>query len=127
MNDKNGASIEQAWLDNIFPPEKSDAFFDAIYGDAEEGAYTIVPVLKELTPERALLDFELRRRPGQCLKCTLTYGLPEVFKRHPLLDIGGFAGEIAHKLGWKNCSWELGHTREHGDDLHTIPLVVKRA
>lgn len=127
MSEDNGPNIDQAWLEERFPPEKSDEFFEAIYGGAEEGAYTIVPVLKKLTPERALLELELRRRPGQCLKCSLTYGLPEVFRRHPLLNISGFAGEIAQKLGWKNYYWELGETEEHGDSLHSVPLVIKRA
>lgn len=127
MTEKSDSTIDNAWIEEIFTPEKTDEFFDAIYGGAEEGVYTIVPVIKKLMPDMALLAFELRRRPGQCLKCSLTYGLPEVFRRHPLLNVAGLAREIAHKVGWNNYSWELGETEEHGDDLHSIPFIVKRA
>lgn len=127
MTDKSAPLIDQAWLEKMLPPEKTDEFFDAIYGGSEEGAYTIVPVLKKLTQDAAVVDLELRRRPGQCLKCSLTYGLPEVFRRHPLLNIAGFVKEIAHKAGWSNYSWELGETEDRGEDLHSVPLTIKKA
>ncbi len=121
-------SLDQTWLDSIFPPERADEFFDALYGGAEEGAYDIVLVAKHVSDDRADLAFELRQRPGKCLKCSLTYGLPQVFERHPLLAVGKAAGQIAEKLGFgKDDRWELGATGERGPELHEIPFVVEKA
>ena len=33
--------LTQEFLDELLPPERSDQFFDALYGDASEGAYDI--------------------------------------------------------------------------------------
>ena len=33
--------LEQSFLESIFPAERTDAFFDALFGGAEEGAYDI--------------------------------------------------------------------------------------
>ena len=38
------------YLDEIFPLEKSDAFFEAMYGDAAEGAYDIKLRFQAATP-----------------------------------------------------------------------------
>lgn len=120
--------IPQEKLDNIFPATKADEFFEAIYGGAEDGAYDIVLTCEDITASQAAFAFELRRRPGQCLKCSLTYGLPEVFKRHPLLNIAGVAGQIANELGWgANYQWELQPVREISDDLHVIPFIIEKA
>ncbi len=81
-------SLDQTWLDSIFPPAIAD----------------------------------------ECLKCSLTYGLPQVFERHPLLAVGKAAGQIAEKLGFgKDYRWELGATGERGPELHEIPFVVEKA
>lgn len=111
-------------LRTIFPPERTDAFFEALFGDAEEGSYDI-----ELgfSGERdATLDFELRliQRPGKCLACNLTYGLPQVFSRHPVINVGGIADAVAEAAGGGSASWELGNTREMSRELHVIPLTV---
>lgn len=119
--------LDQAWLDSVFPPERADEFFDALYGGAEEGAYDIALVAKNVDDHRAELAFELRQRPGKCLKCNLTYGLPQVFARHPVLNIPKVAGEIAEKLGFGgNYSWELGITGERGAELHEIPFIIEK-
>lgn len=120
--------IPQERLDGIFPATKSDEFFEAIYGGAEDGAYDIVLTCDNITEARASLAFELRRRPGQCLKCSLTYGLPDVFKRHPLLNVAGVAGQIASVLGWGTIyKWELLPVQEISEDLHIIPFIVEKA
>ncbi|SDF86382.1 hypothetical protein [Desulfovibrio legallii] len=122
-------SLDQNALDEIFPTDRADAFFDALFGGAEEGAYDIVLVCREVTPEQAQLAFELRQRPGRCLACNLTYGLPQVFQRHPILNVAGVARQVAERLNWQpeSVRWELGHTEELCRNTHAIPLVLHRA
>ena len=91
------ATLDQAFLDEIFPAQRTDDFFDALFGGAEEGAYDIRLVCRNVTPVRAQLAFELRQRPGKCLVCNLTYGLPQVFQRHPVLNVAGVAKAVAEK------------------------------
>lgn len=119
---------EQKSLDVIFPPERADAFFDALYGGAEEGAYDIRLICNKVADNCAYLAFELKQRPGKCLRCSLTYGLPEVFKRHPLININGLAKQIGELLGWQGpVNWELGQTEEISPEEHIIPLKVSPA
>ncbi len=120
--------LTQEKLDALLPAERSDAFFEALYGEAEEGAYTIKLVAREVTEQEAKLAFELHQRPGKCLVCSLTYGLPQVFQRHPLINTTGMTKEIATMLGWDGASatFELGRTEEHGAALHSIPFTVKK-
>ena len=74
------------------------------------------------------LAFELHQRPGKCLVCNLTYGLPQVFQRHPVLNVAGVARAVAEKLGWAASSpWKLGSTQEKSRELHCIPFVIERA
>lgn len=121
--------LDQAFLDEIFPAERADVFFDALFGGAEEGAYDIRLVSREISPMRALLAFELRQRPGKCLACNLTYGLPEVFQRHPVLNVAGVAKAVATRLGWpeSDLRWSLGPTEEISRELHAIPLILERS
>ena len=71
-----------------------------------------------------LLD--LHERPGRCLACNLTHGLPEVFKRHPIINIKGVVDEVVKLLGdGVSCAdWQLGHTIQKGRSLHSIPLRI---
>ncbi len=121
--------LDQAFLDELFPAERADAFFDALFGGAEEGAYDIRLVSREISPTRALLAFELRQRPGKCLACNLTYGLPEVFQRHPVLNVAGVVKAVATRLGWpeSDLRWSLGPTEEISRELHAIPLILERS
>ncbi len=75
-------------LNDLLPPHRSDEFFEALYGDPDEGAYDISLAFKEYDSAGKMLLFELQlhERPGKCLACNLTYGLPEVFSRHPLIN-----------------------------------------
>lgn len=121
------SKFDREQLDKMFPASKTDDFFEAIYGGAEDGAYDIVLTSHEITDDKADMAFELRRRKGQCLKCSLTYGLPEVFKRHPLLNIEGLAKEIGKTLGWeKTPAWTLYPVEEISEDLHIIPFELKK-
>jgi hypothetical protein len=115
-------------LSELLPPQRSDEFFEALYGDPDEGAYDIRLAFKNYDSDKKVLSFELQlhERPGKCLACNLTYGLPEVFSRHPLININGMVKKIEALLGEEaNCdSWELGRTRTPQDNLHVIPLKI---
>jgi hypothetical protein len=116
-------------LDNILPPQLSDNFFEAMYGDAAEGAYDIRLTFIEYTPDRKTLEFEiqLHERPGKCLACNLTYGLPQVFSRHPLLNVNGIVEKIVALMGEdaKISGWELGRTQTPAASVHAIPLTIR--
>ena len=116
-------------LEDLLPPQLSDDFFEALYGDTDEGAYNISLYFKSYDPEQKSLSFELQlhERPGKCLACNLTYGLPEVFSRHPLINIKGLVDKIEILLdGDTKCiSWELGHTRTPETNMHAIPLIIQ--
>jgi hypothetical protein len=118
-------------LGDLLPPQRSDEFFEALYGDPEEGAYDINLSYKNYDPGQKVLSFELQLhgRPGKCLACNLTYGLPEVFARHPLINIPGMVQEIVTLLGdYMQCiGWELGRTQIHATDMHSIPLTIRLA
>ena len=73
-----------------------------------------------------MFEFHLTRRPGKCLRCNLTYGLPQVFSRHPIIDVKGLIKKIDQRLtGQARCrDWKIGETVEASDALHVIPLTV---
>jgi hypothetical protein len=113
-------------LSHLFPAERAEAFFEALYGDAAEGAYDITLSFHGLKENALEFRFDLHRRPGKCLACNLTYGLPQVFSRHPIIDIAGLVRGIGNRLAGKaTCSrWKLGETKEISSDLHVVPLTV---
>ena len=119
----------QDLLTELCPPEKTDQFFEALFGDAAEGAYQIHLEFKGGTPEKLEFEFHLTPKPGRCLACNLTYGLPDVFARHPVIDIKGMAEKIVQQLGAqvKTGHWYCGQTTERTPDLHTIPLFLELA
>lgn len=114
-------------LKNLFPEDNTDLFFDAMYGDASEGAYDIALTFEGLKNDTLEFHFNLHRRPGKCLACNLTYGLPHVFSRHPVIDVQGVVARIEKRLdGIVNFKeWALHETREISSDLHVIPLVIQ--
>lgn len=115
-------------LNTLFPPGRADRFFDALFGDAAEGAYDIRLQFNDHLPEQKTLHFalELRERPGKCLACNLTYGLPEVFSRHPIINIRGLVQDIEKILdGRATChNWRLGSTKTLSKSAHLIPLEI---
>jgi hypothetical protein len=113
-------------LQQLFPEDRTDQFFDALYGDAAEGTYDISLKFKSHRPNRLEFELHLLQRPGKCLQCSLTYGLPQVFSRHPVIDINGLVGKIDQLLNARaQCDgWQIGSTREKSDELHTIPLTI---
>lgn len=115
-------------LVKLFPPQRADGFFDALFGDASEGAYDIALKYSAYVPEAKELHFELHliQRPGKCLACNLTYGLPEVFSRHPIINIKGLVKDIDSLLNDAASCKEgtLKSTRSVSNELHVIPLVI---
>lgn len=113
-------------LNEIFPSERADWFFEALFGGASEGAYDIILAYAGETDDQIVFEFQLKQRSGRCLTCNLTYGLPEVFLRHPVIDIAGVVRQIESRMtnGQRCGEWTLGRTREVSDDMHVLPLTV---
>lgn len=115
-------------LATLFPADRADLFFDALFGDAAEGAYDINLQFTGHTPADNTLNFafNLEERPGKCLACNLTYGLPEVFSRHPMINVKGLVAEIDTLLGddTQCAGWRLGTTQSVSKALHVIPLII---
>jgi len=115
-------------LESIFPAERSDEFFEALFGDASEGAYDIRLRFHgyDKTSSTLLFHLDLHERPGRCLACNLTYGLPEVFARHPVIHIREVVREIEKRLGGQAAcaGWKLGATVQRNGKLHSIPLTI---
>ena len=111
-------------LRNIFPEERADAFFEALYGDAEDGAYDISLAFNKAEGNTLYFDFLLMQRPGKCLACNLTHGLPTVFERHPIINLNGIAKEIEDLLDHRViCTgWKVGTTKEKNRQLHKLPV-----
>ena len=113
-------------LNKLFPATKSDDFFDALYGDANEGAYDIKLAFRGQSANSLNFELELHERPGKCLACNLTYGLPEVFSRHPIINIKGLVEEINSLLGDNaTCTdWKLAATNSVSKSIYSIPLIL---
>lgn len=126
MQRKAAEIFTSDWAETVFPPERTDAFFEALFGGAEDGAYDISLRFVAGRGNDYEFAFDLRQRPGKCLACNLTYGLPQVFSRHPLLNVKGVAEAVANALGKDPAavSWQLGATREESPAHHYIPLIV---
>jgi len=113
-------------LADIFPPERTNDFFDALFGDANEGAYDIELAFREYKGDTLTLDLLLHERPGRCLACNLTQGLPQVFSRHPIINVKGIVEKVGTLLADKaKCTgWSLGYTEQRSRSLHIIPLNI---
>lgn len=114
----------QDYLDTLLPAGISDQFFEALYGDVSDGAYDIRFEFISANEKRIVLAFNLTQRPGKCLVCSLTYGLPNVFLNHPLINIKGMVEKMKEK-GINIKNWRLGDTEEQTSSLHTIPFYLE--
>ncbi|MCD4674558.1 MAG: pancreas/duodenum homeobox protein 1 [Desulfobacula sp.] len=119
----SGHVFTQDFLDTLLPLTISDQFFEALYGDASEGAYDISLEFIAANDKRIVLAFNLIQRPGKCLVCSLTYGLPKVFSRHPLININGIVKKIK-ETGINVKTWRLGHTEQQNSSFYTIPFYL---
>ena len=116
-------------LKTLFPEDRANEFFDALYGDVEEGVYDITLAFNGHNSAENTLEFALNltERPGKCLACNLTYGLPEVFSRHPIINIAGVVEKVGELLGDKaSCGeWTLGSTQNISRQQYAVPLTIK--
>jgi hypothetical protein len=126
MNVKAADIFTTEWAGMVFSPERTDDFFEALFGGAEEGAYTISLRFLAEQGNSYTFAFDLTQRPGKCLSCNLTYGLPQVFSRHPVLNVKGVAEAVAVALGKDpaGVAWKLEATREESSARHSIPFIV---
>lgn len=120
--------ITQQQLDALFPADIADNFFEALYGEAEEGAYDIRLTFRNSDEKHLKFAFDLHQRPGKCLVCNLTYGLPQVFQRHPMINVTNLTQKLAALAGWdpKHTHFTLGRTEENSKTLHSIPLTITK-
>lgn len=118
--------FSQQKMETLFPADRADQFFDALLGDAEEGAYDIRLSFRKAEPKQLVFNMELHERPGKCLRCNLTYGLPNVFSRHPIINIQGVVDQIDQVMGeYGRCiGWQLGKTIEVSPAMHVVPLII---
>jgi len=114
-------------LQQLFPKERSNEFFDALFGDASEGAYDIELAYNGTDGKSITLELRLHERPGCCLVCNLTQGLPQVFARHPVINLAGLVEDVNKMLaGQAKCrEWSLGRTEQRRKEMHLIPLIIK--
>ncbi len=121
---KNLLSPEK--LDALFPIARSNDFFDAFYGGSEDSHFDIRLSFDGVKDNCLFFAFTLVQRPGKCLACNMTYGLPQVFARHPILNINGLVADIASLLQINPAAlqWKLGSTSPQSSDIHKIPLVI---
>jgi len=115
----------------FFPKERADSFFEALYGDAEDGAYDIELVLDESLTSADIecelrFFFHLHERQGHCLACNLTTGLPHVFERHPVLGLQNLCIALASHAEWPldDVWWRIGTTENVSEKLHRLPLTL---
>ena len=113
-------------LQKLFPNDRSDEFFDALFGDASEGSYDIELAYGGISGKELTMELKLHERPGCCLACNLTQGLPQVFSRHPIINVNGVVNEVDTLLGDEaRCKeWALGYTEQRQKELHVIPIRI---
>lgn len=126
ISDQISVLLSQEFLDSLFPEDRADQFFEALLGDASEGAYDIRLTLVSVEPKQIELEFQLRARPHKCLVCNLTFGLPKVFSLHPIINIKGMVEKITARLeGHASIrGWHMGETNGVSSDFHMIPLFL---
>ena len=76
QNDQYAALFPKEICNKLFPPEKTSDFFEALLGDADDGSYDIELQYTGLSGRQIHFELLLHERPGHCLSCNLTLGLP---------------------------------------------------
>jgi len=116
----------QEILQQLFPKERTNEFFEALFGDADDGAYDIELGYGGTNGQILTMELKLHERPGCCLACNLTQGLPQVFSRHPIINVTGIVSDIDKLLGdMASCKeWSLGYTEQRSKEMHIIPINI---
>ncbi len=127
MNNPDTVFADAHVLTDLFPESRSNEFFDALFGDPAEGAYDIRLRYGSYTPENGVLTFffDLHQRPGKCLACNLTSGLPEVFSRHPVINVKGLVAGVEQLLNAHCAGWSLDRTQQEERTRFCIPLMLR--
>ena len=113
-------------LQQLFSKERTNDFFEALFGDADEGAYEIELGYGGVSGNNLTMELRLHERPGCCLACNLTQGLPQVFSRHPIINVAGIVADVDTLLA-DNASckeWSLGYTEQRQKEMHIIPINI---
>ncbi len=113
-------------LQQLFPKERTNDFFEALFGDADEGSYEIELGYGGVNGNNLIMELKLHERPGCCLACNLTQGLPQVFSRHPIINVAGIVADVDTLLA-DNASckeWSLGYTEQRQKEMHIIPINI---
>ena len=110
----------------IFPENRTNNFFEALFGDANEGSYDIELAYRDMDEKNLIFELLLHERPGCCLACNLTQGLPQVFSRHPVINVESIVKDIDTLLGERGTcgEWTLGRTEQRSSSLHVIPIRI---
>ena len=110
----------------IFPESRTNDFFEALFGDASEGSYDIELAYRDIDEKNLIFELLLHERPGCCLACNLTQGLPQVFSRHPVINVESIVKDIDTLLGERGTcgEWTLGRTEQRSSSLHVIPIRI---
>lgn len=126
-NDPLATLFSSQICNTLLPPGRANEFFEALLGDADEGAYDLELHYVGVQGGTIRFDILLRERPGHCLACNLTYGLPQVFSRHPIIDIAGLVKKIETIIDerGKTGNWRLGSTSQRSRSVHAIPLTIE--
>jgi len=125
-SDTFDALFTKETLQKLFPKERTDDFFDALFGDASEGSYDIELGYREADESSLTMELLLHERPDCCLACNLTQGLPQVFSRHPVIGVNSIVKDIDELMGDEaTCGeWSLGYTEQRSSSLHVIPINI---
>ncbi len=121
--------LDDDFLASLFPPGRDNEFFDALYGGSEDGAFDISLIfygVREQTDE-IILAYKLTERPGKCMACSLTTGLPPVFRRHPIINVAGTAEKLAERIGdgWTLKDYDIGQTAPYAPKINIIPFFIR--
>ena len=123
---KIDALFTEEILKQLFPEDRTNEFFEALLGDADEGAYEIALGYGGVKANTLIMELKLHERPGCCLACNLTQGLPQVFSRHPIINVSGIVADVDTLLGdLASCKeWSLGYTEQRQKEMHIIPITI---
>ncbi len=126
-NDTFAELFDAGTCAELLPADTADQFFDALFGDVDEGSFDLQLSYRGSDHDTLVFDILLLERPNHCLACNLTYGLPQVFSRHPVINIGGLVEKIGAIIAERAVpgEWKLGPTTERSRSLHSIPLIIE--
>jgi len=129
MKPRPNELIQEDKLNELFPKGKDNEFFEAFYGGLEDGAFDINFSFESYNPDNSELvfGFNLKERPGKCMACNLTYGLPAVFEKSPIINLKAIINGINEMINphYEVNEFILGKTIPKAPKLNVIPLIIK--